>query len=204
MWGAPGTAAHMMDPYSVEILRGDQSIAKINVPYHWWWARWRWQSSSPRPLVRTHGHVADRTRPPTALWRERADRVGEVRQDEVVPRTDGPRRRGNRVGGHRRTSRDWASYGPAGGIHHFWHIERTPRLHGASRSVRNCSDSLAGRKDRRFSRFSALQNSLDEQSRREPFDSRTHHVRWSTESTTIATFLSKRRIRRPSHTFPTC
>lgn len=43
--------AHITDPYTVEIARGQKSVAKIEVPFHWWWARWRWQSA-PRPIVR--------------------------------------------------------------------------------------------------------------------------------------------------------
>jgi hypothetical protein len=53
MWIRPDSPslAHITDPYSVEIVRGRTSVAKIDVPYHWWWSRWRWQST-PRPVVR--------------------------------------------------------------------------------------------------------------------------------------------------------
>jgi hypothetical protein len=53
MWIAPNSSrpGHMVDPYSVEIAREGTTLAKIDVPYHWWWARWRWQSA-PRPVVR--------------------------------------------------------------------------------------------------------------------------------------------------------
>ena len=57
MWS--GTPAHIVDPYSVEIFRGDRSLAKIDVPYHWWWARWRWQSSA-RPVVRKAAALVSR------------------------------------------------------------------------------------------------------------------------------------------------
>ena len=39
-----GRPAHILDPYTVEFMRGDKSLATIDVPYHWWWSRWRWQS----------------------------------------------------------------------------------------------------------------------------------------------------------------
>jgi hypothetical protein len=54
MWSSAGGSppAHIIEPYSVEIIRGDRSLDRVDVPYHWWWARWRWQSS-PRPVVRT-------------------------------------------------------------------------------------------------------------------------------------------------------
>jgi hypothetical protein len=50
MWGM--RPAHIVEPYSVVFMRGGTTLAKVEVPYHWWWARWRWQSS-PRPIVRT-------------------------------------------------------------------------------------------------------------------------------------------------------
>ncbi len=36
--------------YTVVISRGAQVIARVDVPEHYWFARWRWQSS-PRPVV---------------------------------------------------------------------------------------------------------------------------------------------------------
>ncbi|MHB1204530.1 MAG: hypothetical protein ACYCZX_03105, partial [Rhodospirillaceae bacterium] len=36
--------------YTVEISRGDQVLATVSVPQHYWFARWRWQSA-PRPVV---------------------------------------------------------------------------------------------------------------------------------------------------------
>lgn len=36
--------------YAVEISRGDKVLAKIDVPRHFWFARWRWQSA-PRPVT---------------------------------------------------------------------------------------------------------------------------------------------------------
>ncbi len=36
--------------YSVTISRGEQVLARIDVPAHYWFSRWRWQSS-PRPVV---------------------------------------------------------------------------------------------------------------------------------------------------------
>ena len=51
-WVSKETAADLMTPYTMTILRGDSTVAKIDVPYHWWRARWRWQSA-PRPVVRS-------------------------------------------------------------------------------------------------------------------------------------------------------
>jgi hypothetical protein len=36
--------------YTVAISRGSQTLATVNVPNHYWFSRWRWQSS-PRPVV---------------------------------------------------------------------------------------------------------------------------------------------------------
>ncbi len=36
--------------YSVTITRGEQVLTRIDVPAHYWFSRWRWQSS-PRPIV---------------------------------------------------------------------------------------------------------------------------------------------------------
>jgi hypothetical protein len=44
-----GAPAHL-GAYTVVILRGDQELAAIKVPAHYWFARWRWQSQ-PRPVV---------------------------------------------------------------------------------------------------------------------------------------------------------
>jgi len=51
MWPTSTPPAHILDPYTVEVTNDDRQISNIEVPYHWWWARWRWQSS-PRPFVR--------------------------------------------------------------------------------------------------------------------------------------------------------
>jgi hypothetical protein len=39
-----------MGPYSVTIYRGTQTLTRIDVTTHYWFSRWRWQSS-PRPVV---------------------------------------------------------------------------------------------------------------------------------------------------------
>lgn len=46
-----GAVEHIMEPYTAVIQRGDRVLSTINVPYHWWWSRWRWQSAL-RPVVR--------------------------------------------------------------------------------------------------------------------------------------------------------
>jgi len=54
MWGhgPDDQPSHIVAPYTVEIVRGEKTLATVDVPYHWWWSRWRWQSE-PRPLVRS-------------------------------------------------------------------------------------------------------------------------------------------------------
>lgn len=44
--GAPAN----LGAYSVVISRGTQVLSRINVPDHYWFSRWRWQSA-PRPVV---------------------------------------------------------------------------------------------------------------------------------------------------------
>ena len=47
-----GTAAHWLTPYTATITKGGATLATFTVPKHWWYARWRYQTS-PRPVVRT-------------------------------------------------------------------------------------------------------------------------------------------------------
>lgn len=52
-WGDPFMPSPRdLDAYSAEISRDGQTIAKIDVPGHYWLSRWRWQSE-PRPFVKT-------------------------------------------------------------------------------------------------------------------------------------------------------
>lgn len=44
--------SHLLSPYTAIITKNGSTLATINVPKHFWWSRWRWQSS-PRPFVRT-------------------------------------------------------------------------------------------------------------------------------------------------------
>jgi hypothetical protein len=43
-------AARTLGPYRVEIASGGTTLAKIEVPRHFWFSRWRWQSAE-RPVV---------------------------------------------------------------------------------------------------------------------------------------------------------
>jgi hypothetical protein len=52
-------AAHITEPYTCEIRRGDTTIATVKVPVHWWWSRWRWQSA-PRPVVRSAAQLREK------------------------------------------------------------------------------------------------------------------------------------------------
>ena len=47
-----GTPAHVSSPYTATVAKGGTAVATYTVPKHWWYARWRYQSS-PRPVVRT-------------------------------------------------------------------------------------------------------------------------------------------------------
>ena len=51
MWGKPNENAQHMGAYRAIIRRGERTVATVDVPRHWWFARWRWQSA-PRPIVR--------------------------------------------------------------------------------------------------------------------------------------------------------
>ncbi len=39
-----------MTSYNVTIMRGDKTVFRTNVPQHYWFSRWRWQSA-PRPVT---------------------------------------------------------------------------------------------------------------------------------------------------------
>jgi hypothetical protein len=47
-----GIAAHWLMSYTATITKDGATLATYTVPKHWWYARWRYQSS-PRPVVRT-------------------------------------------------------------------------------------------------------------------------------------------------------
>jgi hypothetical protein len=58
------TPAHILEPYTATIKRGEEVVATVEVPKHYWAARWRWQSA-PRPQIRTLADlVAMRALPP--------------------------------------------------------------------------------------------------------------------------------------------
>jgi hypothetical protein len=52
-WGDPfNPQPSTLEPYTVEISSDGNTIAKIDVPQHYWLSRWRWQSE-PRPFLKT-------------------------------------------------------------------------------------------------------------------------------------------------------
>jgi hypothetical protein len=54
----PGeTPQHLVEPYTAIISKQGHELARITVPYHWWWSRWRWQSA-PRPILRKRTDIA--------------------------------------------------------------------------------------------------------------------------------------------------
>lgn len=67
MWGAANAAAAHMGGYRAVISRGGREVAVVDVPRHWWFARWRWQSA-PRPIIRKPSElIAAKLLPPYAL-----------------------------------------------------------------------------------------------------------------------------------------
>ncbi len=52
MWGAANKRASHMGRYTATIRKGQRVLATVVAPNHWWFSRWRWQSSA-RPVVRT-------------------------------------------------------------------------------------------------------------------------------------------------------
>lgn len=50
MWGKANAAAQHLGAYRAVIRKGSRVLATVNVPKHWWFARWRWQSA-PRPVI---------------------------------------------------------------------------------------------------------------------------------------------------------
>jgi hypothetical protein len=51
MWGKANQDAKHLGAYRAVIRKGTKELATLDVPRHWWFSRWRWQSS-PRPIVR--------------------------------------------------------------------------------------------------------------------------------------------------------
>jgi hypothetical protein len=53
-----GTKAYNMTSYTATIYRGTDVLATVDVPEHYWYSRWRWQSK-PRPIVATTLELQD-------------------------------------------------------------------------------------------------------------------------------------------------
>lgn len=51
-WGAANAVARHLGAYTATIKAGVDTLAVVNVPQHWWFARWRWQSK-PRAVRKT-------------------------------------------------------------------------------------------------------------------------------------------------------
>jgi len=58
MWGEANQQARHLNAYRAVIRNGARELATLKVPYHWWFSRWRWQSS-PRPIIRTPQQLLD-------------------------------------------------------------------------------------------------------------------------------------------------
>lgn len=50
MWGKANENAKHLGAYRAVIRKGSREVATVNVPRHWWFSRWRWQSA-PRPII---------------------------------------------------------------------------------------------------------------------------------------------------------
>jgi hypothetical protein len=50
LWGEANAKAANLPGYRARVLRGEKVLAGVDVPRHWWFSRWRWQSA-PRPVI---------------------------------------------------------------------------------------------------------------------------------------------------------
>jgi len=53
-----GVLAFNMTAYTATIYSGEEVLATVSVPEHYWYSRWRWQSS-PRPIVASVAELQD-------------------------------------------------------------------------------------------------------------------------------------------------
>ena len=51
LWGKANAEAANLEGYHVTIERGGRGLAEVDVPKHWWFSAWRWQSAL-RPVIR--------------------------------------------------------------------------------------------------------------------------------------------------------
>jgi hypothetical protein len=66
LWGEANAAAAHLGAYRAVIRKGGRELATVEVPRHWWFARWRWQSE-PRPVIRKPADlIAAKLLPPYA------------------------------------------------------------------------------------------------------------------------------------------
>lgn len=56
LWGDVNAAAANLPAYHVKITRKERVLAEIDVPRHWWFSAWRWQSAW-RPIIRTADYL---------------------------------------------------------------------------------------------------------------------------------------------------
>jgi hypothetical protein len=64
LWRGP---PRHLGPYEAEILRGGTSLARIEVPQHYWFSRWRWQSARRPVIADVAGLIATGLLPPLAV-----------------------------------------------------------------------------------------------------------------------------------------
>jgi hypothetical protein len=87
LWGKPNEAAKHLGAYRAVIRQGTRELASLKVPRHWWFARWRWQSS-PRPIVRKPAELIEaKLLPPYAAS---AAAFAEPAEQSRPPTFDGP------------------------------------------------------------------------------------------------------------------
>jgi hypothetical protein len=81
-WGAANRAAAHLGPYKAAIRRGSDVVATVDVPNHWWFSRWRWQSA-PRPVIATPEQlIAAKLLPPYS--RQVAKNAPTLNTDAIV------------------------------------------------------------------------------------------------------------------------
>jgi hypothetical protein len=88
LWSGP---PRHFGAYTVEIQRGDKELARIEVPKHFWFSRWRWQSARRPIIAKVSELIAAGLVPPygdVRLDKERPQ--GEAKPPPARPQARGP------------------------------------------------------------------------------------------------------------------
>jgi len=127
MWLAPGEhASHLLEPYTATVFRNGAELARINVPKHWWGARWRWQSA-PRPIRRGLGDLV-KMKAIAPLNRAMLYGAGPIRQ---IHRWSGPMGTGGLAASAMGSGGDRQEIGPITDIQGSYLMEGNQEAHGS-------------------------------------------------------------------------